>query len=125
MKNILRSIFGSTIAAILVAGVTTGSSATVRGAYDGDWSVVIYTKRGDCDRALRYSLHIVGGRVLADDQSYQLRGAVAPGGAIRVTVAEGGRSASGSGRLFGNSGHGQWRTSSGECTGQWTAERRG
>jgi hypothetical protein len=42
-----------------------------------------------------------------------------------VTVAEGGRSASGVGRLSGNSGRGQWRTSTGECAGEWTAERRG
>jgi hypothetical protein len=66
----------------------------------------------------------VGGRVLGEYQSYQLSGAVAPSGAIRVTVAEGGRSANGVGRLVGNSGRGQWRTSTGECAGQWTAERR-
>jgi len=46
-------------------------------------------------------------------------------GAIRVTVAEAGRSASGSGRLVGNNGGGQWRTSTGQCAGQWTAVRRG
>jgi hypothetical protein len=50
---------------------------------------------------------------------------VAPNGEIRVVVAEGGRTASGIGRLTGNSGRGQWRTSTGQCAGQWTAVRRG
>jgi hypothetical protein len=49
---------------------------------------------------------------------------VAPNGTVRVTVAEAGRSATGSGRLAGNTGSGTWRTSTGECAGQWTAERR-
>jgi hypothetical protein len=125
MKNALRSIFVLTIAALLVANVGARSDAAARGFYDGEWSVVVYTLQGDCDRALRYSLRIVDGRVQAEEQSYQLGGAVARNGAIRVTVAEGGRSASGVGRLSGNSGRGQWRTSTGECAGEWTAERRG
>jgi len=123
MRSVLRSIFALTIIALMVAGGSPRSDAQARGIYDGEWSVMVYTLRGDCDRALRYSLRIVDGRVLAEDQSYQLRGVIAPGGEIRVTVAEGGRSASGFGRLAGNSGRGQWRTSTGECTGQWTAER--
>jgi len=47
----------------------------------------------------------------------------AASGAIRVTVAQGGQSASGAGRLSGNSGRGWWRTATGQCSGQWTAER--
>jgi len=62
--------------------------------------------------------------VQAEDQSYQAAGLVASNGAIRVVVAEGGRMASGSGRLIGNNGRGEWRTSTGECAGQWTAVRR-
>jgi hypothetical protein len=124
MKGVLRAIFALTIIVLLVTSAGPRSDAKARGIYDGEWSVIVYTLRGDCDRALRYSLRIVDNRVLAAEQSYQLSGAVAPGGEIRVTVAEGGRSASGFGRLAGNSGRGQWRTSTGECAGQWTAERR-
>jgi hypothetical protein len=128
-RNVLRSIFVAAIAALLVASGSLPSDAVARqvprpNAFDGHWSVVVYTLQGDCDRALRYSVRIVDGRVEAEDQSYQAAGAVAPNGAIRVTVAEGGRSASGSGRLSGNSGRGSWRTDTGQCTGQWTAERR-
>jgi len=35
-----------------------------------------------------------------------------------------GRSANGVGRLVGNNGSGVWRTSTGECSGQWAAARR-
>ena len=62
-------------------------------------------------------------RNVGQDGGYSVAGAVAPSGAIRVTVAEGGRSASGVGRLVGNSGSGVWRTSTGECSGQWAAAR--
>ncbi len=127
MKNILRSIFVVMIAALLVASASIPSEAARRAAgarsFDGVWSVVIYTLYGDCPRALRYSLLIYGGRVYSQDQSFQAYGAAAASGATRVTIAQGGQSASGAGRLSGNSGRGWWRTATGQCSGQWTAER--
>jgi len=128
MKNFLRSIFVVTIAGLLVVSASIPSEAARRAArarsFDGTWSVVISTVYGDCPRALRYSLLIYGGRVYSEDQSFQAYGATAPSGAIRVTVAQGSQSASGAGRLSGNAGRGWWRTASGQCSGQWTAERR-
>jgi hypothetical protein len=94
------------------------------GIYDGDWSVLIETTHGNCPPALRAGVRILGGRLLAEDQSYQLNGEVASGGDVRVTVSAGGQSAGGSGRLSRDSGRGLWRTPSGECSGQWTAARR-
>jgi len=96
-------------------------------AYDGLWSVSIITLYGDCSRGYRYPVRIVYGRVVkADsDPNYEISGAVARSGAIGVTVSGGGQTASGSGRLSRNYGGGRWRTSSGECSGQWTAARRG
>jgi hypothetical protein len=126
MSNFLRPIFATLFVASLVALPSVPSDAARRtNAFDGSWSVVIYTTSGDCDRSLRYSLQIIGGQIVSQQQNYQIAGAVAANGAIRVTVAEAGRSASGSGRLVGNNGSGQWRTSTGQCAGQWTAARRG
>jgi hypothetical protein len=126
MSYFLRPIIAASFVALLVALPSVPSDAARRStAFDGSWSVVIYTTSGDCDRSLRYSLQIIGGQIVSQQQNYQLAGAVAPNGAIRVTVAEAGRSASGSGRLVGNNGSGQWRTSTGQCAGQWTAVRRG
>jgi hypothetical protein len=109
-------------AAVLVATMPFAALAANR--YDGSWSVTIYTQSGNCPSSLRYSVRVDRGRVIADDQSYQVNGVVAPNGATRVTVSQQGQSASGSGRLSGNGGGGRWRTSTGQCAGQWTAERR-
>jgi hypothetical protein len=126
MRNFLRSSFVATLAILLLAaaGVRSDAAPRTARAYDGVWSVVIYTEVGDCDRSLRYSVRIADGQVQAGEQSYQISGAVTSRGDIRVMVAEAGRSASGVGRLAGNNGRGQWQTSSGQCAGQWTAVRR-
>lgn len=128
MNNFLRPIFVVTITALLLvtASIPSDAARRVSGryAYDGSWSVVVYTLRGDCNRAYRAALRIYGGRVYAEDPSYQAYGAVGRGGAVRVTLVQGGQTAGGAGRLSGNVGRGWWRTTSGECSGQWTAERR-
>jgi hypothetical protein len=129
MKYVLRVTFAAIAAVFLLASVS-GPSDAVAGKvpavsrFDGNWSVVIYTLQGDCDQSLRAALRIIGGHVYSEDQSYQASGSVAPGGVIRVTVESGDRSASGIGRLNGNTGGGRWRTATGSCSGQWTAERR-
>jgi hypothetical protein len=109
-------------AAVLVAAIPFAARAA--NSYDGNWSVTINTQAGNCPSSLRYGVRVVRGRVLADSQSYQVNGTVAANGATRVTVSEQGQSASGTGRLAGNTGAGRWRTSTGQCSGQWTAERR-
>jgi len=111
-----------TAAAVLVAAIPFAARAA--NSYDGNWSVTINTQAGNCPSSLRYGVRVVRGRVLADSQSYQVNGTVAANGATRVTVSEQGQSASGTGRLAGNTGTGRWRTSTGQCSGQWTAERR-
>ncbi len=131
MRTLLRPIYAVALAGLLVASATMANAAPPRRAYaasfDGVWSVLIVTLRGDCDRGYRYPLRIFGGRVMkADsDPNYQVYGAVARSGAIAVTVSGGGKTASGRGRLRGNQGGGVWRTTSGQCSGQWSAERRG
>ncbi len=127
MKNVFRSIFLATATALLVTSASIPSNAAQIArvhSYDGNWSVVINTLRGDCGSALRYSVRIIGGQVQGVDQNAQVAGVVNASGLIRVAVAQAGRQASGAGRLAGNSGSGLWRTSTGECSGQWTAARR-
>ena len=63
MSHFLRPILAASFAASLVALPSAPSDAARRSsAYDGQWSVVIYTTYGDCDRSLRYSLQIKIGR---------------------------------------------------------------
>ena len=91
--------------AVLLLACTTTNAAHRGGgsAYDGTWSVAIYTLRGDCS-SVRVAARIVGGRVYSKDQSYQANGAVSAKGVIRVSVVSSRLSASGSGRLSNNSG---------------------
>jgi hypothetical protein len=127
MKDLLRRSFAPTIIGLLLvlSGVPADAArpGAVRSAYDGTWSVAIYTLRGGCG-SVRAAVQIVGGRVYSADQGYRAYGAVGKNGAIQVTVSSGGQSASGSGRLSHNSGAGRWRTSRGECSGSWSASRR-
>ena len=94
-------------------------------AYDGLWSVSIYTSYGPC-ATYRYPARIVGGRVVqaVNDFSCQISGAVTASGATAVTVASGGQYAVGYGRLRGASGAGRWSAAGNLCSGTWSAIRR-
>lgn len=100
------------------------TSSVVLPRYDGLWSVSIITEKGDCDRGYRYPIRISHGLLgNAGDTAFIITGKVEPAGFIRVTVSYGSSSASGSGRLAGDTGDGLW--AGGSCSGTWTAERRG
>jgi hypothetical protein len=122
MRKLGGVVTAAAIAAAFVA--TIPFAARAANSYDGNWTVTILTQAGNCPSSLRYGVRVARGRVYADGQSYQVNGTVAPNGATRVTVSEQGQSASGTGRLSANAGAGRWRTSTGQCAGQWTAERR-
>ena len=125
MRNLSRLLLALPLAAVLLLACTPSNAARrVSGsAYDGTWSVAIYTLRGPCG-SVRVAVRIVDSRVYSADQSYQANGAVGANGVVRVSVAGAGRSATGSGRLSHNSGAGRWWSSRGECSGSWSASRR-
>lgn len=111
-------------------GTSSYASAPARGgasAFDGDWTVLIQTRAGDCEPSFRYGVRIQNGEVLnAGGEQVALEGRVARNGAVRVSVAAGNQEASGAGRLSQTSGGGSWRGhgSRGTCAGTWVAERR-
>ena len=97
-------------------------------AFDGDWSVVIMTQSGGCDRAYRYGVRINNGDVLYDGGGpVDLQGHVFSNGSVRVRVSGAGQQADGQGRLSRTLGTGTWQGqgSLGSCAGTWQAERRG
>lgn len=108
------------IAASAAVATTPGLAAP---SYDGLWSVSIVTKKGDCIANYRYPMLIERG-VLANGGAIALSvsGRVASTGAVKVMVSSGDKSATGYGRLAGNTGGGSWTGMS--CSGSWTAERR-
>ena len=115
-------------AAFAATGTAQARSSQARSSYDGLWSVLIITEQGTCDRGYRYALRIAQDRVTHADpssSSFVVNGRVTGAGHIRVSVARGDQSANATGRLSRNAGTGRWRSSNGECSGIWTAERRG
>jgi len=124
----------SLAAGLVVAGLALATSvlapapALARSAFDGQWSVLIVTNSGPCDRAYRYGLSIQNGAVIYQGSAaVNVAGRVANNGSVRVRVWSGGQGASGSGRLSRSAGRGTWRGtgSMGTCKGVWSAERRG
>jgi hypothetical protein len=113
----------------VLASIGIGAIATAvpaRTIFDGDWSVLIVTERGSCDRAYRYGVRIANGRVIYEGGVVNFSGRVSSRGYVRVHVTSGSGRASGSGRLSRNIGRGRWTGVSGpdRCSGYWTAERR-
>ena len=116
--------FALLVAAAAAAGSTGMASAAT--PYDGRWTVVIQTARGNCDPAYRYGLNIVNGNVTYDGSGgFDVRGRVAGNGSVRVRVAYGRSYADGTGRLSRGTGRGVWKgVGNGVCSGNWVAEKR-
>jgi hypothetical protein len=110
-------------ALVAAAATLVSSTGFTMPRYDGTWSVLVMTQKGDCDPGYRYPIRISDGKLVnAGDSAFTITGKVAETGAITVTVSAGGKSATGVGRLAGNQGGGLW--TGGACSGSWTAERR-
>jgi hypothetical protein len=103
--------------------VTITSIAQAATSYDGRWSLSIVTQRGACD-TYNFPVTIANGAV-SFPGLVKASGRVVAGGAVRVNVAAGDKSASGSGKLTQASGSGRWTGKSGDakCSGTWTAQR--
>ena len=101
----------------------------VTNAYDGDWSVLIVTQAGPCDREYRFGAQINNGAVVYDGGAgaITVQGQVVSDGRIWVNVSSGAQVASGEGRLSDTVGSGNWRGQApgGSCAGIWQAVRRG
>ena len=116
------------LAAVFLGGTVLGrDSALARTPFDGNWSVLIVTDAGQCDRAYRYGLVIRDGRVLYEGEAaVNVAGNVAGNGVVNVRVSAGSQHADGAGRLANGNGSGKWSGtgSAGSCSGTWSAERR-
>ncbi len=125
----MRRAMNFVVLSALLAGAAFVSPprAALAAVQDGDWSVLIITEKGDCDRGYRYGLKVANGRVsYRGDGSVNLAGTIASNGAVNVSIKVGDKGASGTGRLSASSGTGTWHGigSSGSCAGRWEAERK-
>jgi len=114
------------LAAGLLGSASVGHSAVAAG-HDGNWTVLVITEKGDCDRAYRYSVNVQNGQLkYQGEAAVNMAGTVAGNGAVKVSIRLGEKGANGVGRLSGNAGTGTWRgaAANSTCAGRWEAERR-
>lgn len=122
---ISRFLGAGVLAFVCVAAMPDMASA--QRLYDGQWSVLIVTENGTCDRAYRYGVSIRSGGVYYDGGVVNFTGRVQANGNVTVRVTSGSAFANGTGRLNRREGQGRWsgQSSGSRCSGYWTAERRG
>jgi len=123
-RGVNSIVFAAFLAGLGLAGPPSKAAAAT---HDGNWSVLIITEKGTCDRGYRYAVNVANGHVrYAGDGSVNLSGTVTPTGLVKVSIRLGDKGASGSGHLRGQSGAGIWHGigGSGSCSGRWEAERR-
>jgi hypothetical protein len=118
----ISNIARASVLALAVTASTAGVAAAST-PYDGRWSLSIVTQRGTCD-TYNFPVNITNGAVTFPGL-VKASGRVTAKGGVRVFVAAGGKSASGSGKLSLGSGSGHWTGRSGDarCSGSWTAQR--
>ncbi|MDI1343924.1 MAG: hypothetical protein PSV22_07490 [Pseudolabrys sp.] len=124
----LRSVKMTAAAVLSLGFAVAGPAARASAAsHDGNWSVLIVTEKGTCDKAYRYSVAVANGQVrYQGDTAVNFNGTVDQRGAVTVNIRLGEQGASGTGRLAKDSGTGTWRGvgGAGQCAGRWEAERR-
>jgi hypothetical protein len=112
-------------AAALAAVAMPGTAdAARRGPYDGTWTTVFATTRGNCSSGYSVPFMVTGSRVSSAGGG-RVSGSIGRGGAVAVNVSVGASKASGGGRLAGNSGAGSWSgiITGDRCSGTWQASR--
>jgi hypothetical protein len=128
-------------APLLVAGATSESSAAsdqlrmaheasgkrtaAASIFDGKWSVFIVTKKGSCDREIRWGVGVVDNRIVdVGDAGAAVSGTVAPSGRIAAHFAIGPQMLMATGQLIGAKGSGLWTAPALACSGSWRAEKQ-
>src|SRR5258708_39593488 len=97
-QNAIRATLA--LAALGIATAASAASAQGTKGFDGKWSVVIMTTKGDCARAYRYPVAINGTSLVnAGDAAFDISGNIQRNGAITVKRSYGAKSAMGSRRL--------------------------
>lgn len=119
------AVFTLALAGALAVGRAPSAHAA---GYDGNWSVLIITEKGDCDTAYRYAVGVSNGQIhYVGEAGIDMSGTVTAAGAVKVSIKLGDKGANGTGHLSANTGAGRWQGAAGSgaaCAGRWEAERR-
>ena len=123
VRAVLPLLAVAAIAACVVPD--TAAAGTGRtGGYDGTWTTVFATTRGNCSSGYSVPFLVAGSRVSSAGGG-RVSGSIGRGGSVAVAVSVGASRANGGGRLAGNSGSGTWSgvITGDRCSGTWQATR--
>jgi hypothetical protein len=121
-----RGLAAAALSATLATGLG-GFAGAATPKYDGNWSVLVITESGSCDRGYRYKVRVENGKVHYEGEAgVDVSGEVATDGKLKVSIRRGEQGATGTGQLSADAGSGQWQGQSAtdKCSGRWQAERR-
>ena len=128
MTFLTRSARPLALILALSAGLTVAARQTPAASnFDGQWSVLIITENGECDRAYRYPVKVTNGVLTYEGEAgVAISGRVDASGRLNATVQRGEQSANGSGKLSSSTGSGKWtgKSNTSACAGRWEAEKR-
>jgi len=117
-----KSLFA--VAALAALAISDATPARAVGPYDGTWTTVFATTRGNCSSGYSVPFLVSGSRVSSAGGG-RVSGSVKRSGGVAVAVSVGASHASGGGRLVGSSGYGRWSgiITGDRCSGTWQARR--
>ena len=95
-----RSLLAAAAIAVVAVPGTADAARRVGGPYDGTWTTVFATTRGNCSSGYSVPFLVSGSRVSSAGGG-RVSGSVGRGGSVAVAVAVGASHASGGGRLVG------------------------
>ena len=122
-----RATILASLSALLLGLTIARPLPALAAAYDGEWTVLVTTAQGKCDRTYSYDVSVSQGKILYTNYtSVTLYGTVSPQGAVMVSIRHFDDVANGNGHLTARTGGGGWRGTGkdGACSGQWKAQRR-
>jgi hypothetical protein len=116
----------SSLALILLFATAAPVQSAPLSKFDGRWSILVATDRGDCSRAYRYAVIVNNGQArYGGSEDFTVAGSIASDGTVRASISRGTDRADVHGRLGAGVGSGRWSVSGTyACSGHWTAERR-
>jgi hypothetical protein len=117
-QSALICAFAIGLSAVPVAAAFAGSN------YDGTWSLVFVTQRGECDPSYSFNVNIANG-IVSHPNLVRFTGRVGANGLVHASVTVQDKYAAGSGKLTKTAGQGTWKGRSGtaRCSGYWTAQK--
>ena len=117
-------LVATALAAVVAMPDSADAARRVVGRYDGVWTTVFATTRGNCSSGYSVPFTVARGRVLSAGGG-RVSGSIGRQGSVAVSVSVGASHASGGGRLAGNYGAGRWSgiITGDRCSGSWQATR--